>query len=110
MSPPTNAYPLSDLALSRKLERAEADSGARFADAHARVSPDCGACHTEIAGATILYDGPTSPVTQTFGLGLFQPLTVPDLDAIEAFFRDRQSPVYHEVSPLADPTALALLT
>ena len=110
MNPPADTDPLSDLALSRKLERAEADSGARFAAAHARVAPDCGACQTEIAGARVLYDGPTSPVTQTFCLGLFQPITAPDLDAIEAFYRDRQAPVFHEVSPLADPTALALLT
>jgi GNAT superfamily N-acetyltransferase len=110
MTPPIDAYPLSDLALSRRLERAEADSGARFVDAHVRVAPDGGACRTEVAGATVLFDGPASPVTQTFGLGLFQPVTGPDLDAIEAFYRDRAAPVYHEVSPLADPSALALLT
>jgi GNAT superfamily N-acetyltransferase len=109
MTPPTDAYPLADLALSRKLERAEADSAARFTDAHARVAPDCTACHTEIAGATVLFDGPTSPVTQTFGLGLFQPLTASELDAIEAFYRERHSPVFHEVSPLADPSAVTLL-
>src|SRR5205807_958191 len=32
-----------------------------------------------------------------------------DLDALEAFFRERGAPTYHEVSPLADADLLALL-
>src|SRR5256885_15237455 len=31
------------------------------------------------------------------------------MDAIEAFFRERGAGVFHEVSPLADPTALSQL-
>ncbi len=46
---------------------------------------------------------------KTFGLGLFQMPVVRDMDEIEAFFRDHQAPVLHEVSPLADPALLALL-
>jgi len=54
-----------------------------------------------------MFDGVSSPVTQTFGLGLFEPATAEVLDGIERFFRDRQAPVFHEVSPLA---GLALVT
>jgi GNAT superfamily N-acetyltransferase len=57
-----------------------------------------------------MFDGVTSPCTQTFGLGLFQPASAADLDAIEAFYRERGAPVFHEVSPLADPSLLPLLT
>jgi GNAT superfamily N-acetyltransferase len=57
-----------------------------------------------------MYDGPTSPVTQTFGLGLFQPTTPPDLQEIEAFYRQRGSPVWHEVCPLTDVGLSALLS
>src|SRR5207248_5508150 len=63
----------------------------------------------EVAGAPCMYDGPESPVTQTFGLAIFQPATPAELDRIEAFFRERGAPVYHEVSPLADPTLVPLL-
>ena len=31
------------------------------------------------------------------------------MDSIERFFHDFGAPVWHEVSPLADPSALALL-
>jgi hypothetical protein len=56
-----------------------------------------------------MFDTPTSPVTQTFGLGLFEPASAAQLDRIEAFFRERQAPVYHEVSPIAGNELLGLL-
>src|SRR5262249_5538537 len=101
---------LSDLALSRRLERTEGASCADFVEARARRSPASGAAWIEVAGAYAMFDGPESPVTQTFGLGLFQPARAADLDAIEVFYRDRGSPVFHEVSPLADPALLPLLS
>ena len=104
-----DGYPLVDLALSRRLERAEGSGAARFVEASARACPDRRAEWAEIAGAYALFDGPASPITQTFGLGMLQPPTAADLDALEAFFRDRGAPVFHEVSPLADPATLTLL-
>jgi GNAT superfamily N-acetyltransferase len=71
--------------------------------------PDSGAEWIEIAGAYAMYDGPRSPVTQTFGFGLFKPAQASDLDTTEKFYRDRGAPVFHEVSPLADKALLALL-
>ena len=63
-----------------------------------------------MAGAYAMFDTPASPVTQTFGLGLFDKVAGPELDRIEAFFRERGAPVDHEVSPIADPELLPLLT
>lgn len=104
------SFPFADLELSRRLEHAEALSNSRFVDARARLVPDCGATWVEVAGARVMFDGPASPMTQTFGLGLFQPTTAADLDAIEAFYAERASPVLHEVSPLADAGLPALLS
>jgi hypothetical protein len=56
-----------------------------------------------------MFDGPSSPVTQTFGLGMFAPPTADDFATLESFFRERGAPVDHEVSPLADPATLTLL-
>lgn len=103
------SFPFADLALSRRLERAEALSNARFVEARARLFPDRGATWIEVAGTRAMYDGASSPMTQTFGLGLFQPATAADLDAIEAFYDERDAPVFHEVSPIADPGLPALL-
>jgi GNAT superfamily N-acetyltransferase len=103
------AFPLVDIALARRLERAEGTSSARTVEARARVFPDSGATWTEVAGAYAMFDGPASPVTQTFGLGMFQTPTADDLAAIEAFYAERGAPVFHEVSPLADASLLPLL-
>ena len=102
-------FPFADLTLSRRLERAEALANARIVEARARLSPDSGAAWIEVAGARAMYDGASAPTTQTFGLGLFQPATDADLDAIEAFYTERGAPVFHEVSPLADAGLPALL-
>jgi GNAT superfamily N-acetyltransferase len=104
-----SAFPFADLALSRRLEGAEATSGRRFVEARARVFPDSGATWIEVAGACAMYDGASSPVTQTFGLGLFEEVTAADLDAIEAFYAERGAPVFHEVSPLVDTSVHAVL-
>jgi len=63
----------------------------------------------ESGGAYAVFDGIGSPVTQTFGLGLFEGLTAASLDVIERFFLDRGPHVDHEVSPLVGTAALTLL-
>jgi len=102
-------FPFADLELSRRLERAEAVSNACFVEGRAKLSPSSGACWIEVAGAYAMFDGVGSPATQTFGLGMFQPASGADLDRLEAFFQERGSPTYHEVSPLADASTIALL-
>jgi hypothetical protein len=99
----------ADLTLARRLERAEARGCADFVEARARITPDSGAAWTEVAGTCAMFDGIDSPITQTFGLGVFEEATPAHLDALESFFLERGAAVYHEVSPLADPALLSLL-
>lgn len=80
-----------------------------FAEARREVRPASGAEWIECAGTYAVFNGPTSPVTQTFGLGVFEALTVETLDTIEKFFFDRNASVSHEVSPFAGVAALTLL-
>ena len=104
------AVPFSDVALSRRLERTEAEANARFVEARASLFPALGDRWIEVAGTYAMFDGVDSPCTQTFGLGVFQPATDAVLDEIEAFYRNCGAPVFHEVSPLADASLLPLLT
>lgn len=99
----------SDRALSQKLERTEAKCNASFVETRARLSSESGADWIEVGGAYALFDGGESPLTQTFGLGVFDEITHAHLDEIEAFFKKRNAPVFHEVSPLADASLLCLL-
>ena len=96
-----SGYALADLALARRLERAEATASAAFVEARARLEPASGACWREVAGAYAMFDGVGSAITQTFGLGMFATPTDGDLAALEAFFDERGAETFHEVSPLA---------
>ncbi|HKX32290.1 MAG TPA: GNAT family N-acetyltransferase [Blastocatellia bacterium] len=107
--PGEERFPFADLALSRRLEMVEARANADFVESRARVSPESGACWKEVAGAYAMYDGLASPLTQTFGLGLFETVTGAELATIEEFYRGFGAPVFHEISPLSDPALLPIL-
>ncbi len=100
----------SDKTLSQKLERTEARSTADFVGSHSKLFPESGAEWIEVAGVYAMFDGAESPTTQTFGLGVFDEITNAELEEIEAFFKRHKSPVFHEVSPMADAGLLDLLS
>jgi hypothetical protein len=102
-------YPFADLALSRRLENAEARTNADFVESHAALQPRSGAMWKEVGGAYAMFDGPTSPLTQTFRLGIFEPATEATLQQLEHFFEERGAEIDHEVSPLADEATITLL-
>jgi GNAT superfamily N-acetyltransferase len=103
-------YPFADVDLARRLERTEARANREFVEARLKAFPDWGAEWTEIAGTYAMFDGPGSPLTQTFGLGMFEPLDAQLFAAIENFFQQRGGGVFHEVCPLADASTFALLS
>lgn len=98
-----------DRDFSQKLERTEGRANADFVETRARIDPDHGAEWVEIGGAFAMFDGVDSPLTQTFGLGLFEDATQKHLDQLESFFGQRGGHVFHEISPLADPSLMSLL-
>ena len=99
----------ADLPLARRLEQTEGRGNAAFVDAQARVDPASGAIWKLAAGTAVMFAGVGSPLTQTFGLGLHEPLSEHDLEAIERFFKSRGSAVFHEVCPLAGVEVVATL-
>ena len=104
-----SSHAVTDLSLSRRLERAEAKASAAYVESRARTAPSLGAEWRDVSGTYAMFDGVGSPLSQTFGFGLFAPPTADDLTTIERFFLDRGAEAFHEVSPLADPAVLALL-
>ena len=106
--PPVH-YPLSDVTLSRRLERCEAKTNASMIESRARLHPELGAAWIDVNGAYAMFDGVHSPLTQTFGLGLFSTPTEDDFATLEDFFASRGAAVSHEVSPLVAPETLDLL-
>ena len=99
----------SDRTLSQKLERTEARANADFVETRARLDPSAGASWIEVVGAYAMFDGIESPCTQTFGLGLFDEVKAEHLDRLETFFKTRNAPVFHEVSPMVDASLMQML-
>ena len=99
----------ADAMLARRLERAEATMNAACVDARAALQPSSGAGWIDVDGTYAMFDTVGSPLTQTFGLGLFGEVTDGAMLTLERFFGSRGSDVLHEVSPLADPSAVGQL-
>ncbi len=99
----------SDRNLSQKLERTEARSNVDFVKARAEMFPSSSAEWMETAGVYAMFDGIESPSTQTLGLGVLEEATHTVLEKLETFFKERNAPVFHEVSPLADAAVIPLL-
>lgn len=99
----------SDIETSRRLERAEGFACAQHSEVRRLLYPASGAEWMQCGGAFAVFNGVNSPVTQTFGLGIFEDITTEILDDIESFFAAHSAPVFHEVSPFAGAEAFAML-
>ena len=107
----TTAQPWTvNLDLARRLERAEAAANAACVEARCEVGATVRAAWIEVAGVYAMFDGISSPLTQTFGLGLFAPFLEPEFDAVEAFFSSRGAETFHEVSSFVPAETLNLLS
>ncbi len=108
----TLAYKLDvllDRDLACRLEETEGTIGASFVDARNRLSRSANAATRTIHGAIAIFDGPESPLTQTFALGTRVAVTIAEVAEIEAFFDSRGADTQHEVCPLAGVETTALL-
>ncbi|WP_394840560.1 GNAT family N-acetyltransferase [Pendulispora brunnea] len=93
-----------DRSLARRLERAEGAANAATVTTRARLNPAMGAAWIDVSGTYAMFDGPGSPMTQSFGLGIFAEATDATFEQLEAFFRMRGAETHHETSPLAGAT------
>jgi hypothetical protein len=96
--------------LARRLEYAEAVDAAGCVDAACRLDPECEASAKAVGGGYLTFCGAESPLTHAIGVGMHGPVTVADVDEIEAFFRSRGAPVAVDVCPHADPSLRDILS
>jgi GNAT superfamily N-acetyltransferase len=95
---------LLDLALSRRIELAEAKAAVACAEMLRKHKPDSGAAVQDVAGGYAVFAGANSPVTQAVGLGLKGPVSEEEFSRLEDFYRSRNEAARIEASPLADPS------
>ena len=83
---------LATLHVARRIDRAEIEFCAAGGGAGVR--------RFEAGGGVALFSRPGSPLNKVLGLGLSGEVTDADLDGIEAFYREHQSPAQVELCPL----------
>jgi len=97
----------ADLTLAARLEAADAANVLRMAQATAG-EPD-GVAVEPFAGGVAVFAGSGSPMTHAMGLGMHGNAPEPELERMEAFFRDRGSPCVIDLCPMADVSVIAFI-
>ena len=93
----------ADLLLARRIEAAEAANARGCTAIHPQAAT------LDIAGGCAVFVGAESPLSHAVGMGLSGPVTGPEIDRLEAFYRSRGGKVSVELCPLADLGILATL-
>jgi hypothetical protein len=100
----------ADLALARRIDRAEASLSADIAAAILTRGEVPGGFQHAVADGVAVCAGPMSPVSKVIGVGFDGALDESALDRLEAEYFACPSPVRVEVSTLADPAFARQLT
>ncbi len=95
--------------LAQRIENAEAALGAGCVTVTADRSPDIEATTLLVGGGIACFAGRDSHLTQTIGLGMGTPVDAAELDRLESFYRERDTPVVIELCPLVDPALTTVL-
>ncbi len=99
----------ADLKLAQRLEQVEALTNRFSVEAAAQVRPESGATAAPFMGGWAMFDGPLSPISQCFGLGLHGEVTPAEMDAVEDFFRSRGANCHIELCPHVDASLIRML-
>jgi hypothetical protein len=99
----------ADLSLAQRLEKQDALLNVWYAEALERLKPESLPAIAHIADGTVVYVGNESPLSRAVGFGMNGEVTDVDFDALEDFYRSRNSSVQIDLCPLAHPSLMRLL-
>jgi hypothetical protein len=90
----------------RLMESAEVLPNVAYIPVHSKLHPEIGSTQEEIAGGTMFFAGPGSPLNHAVGMGLNGPVSREEFDRFENFYRDRKVPAEIVLSPYVDRSVL----
>ncbi len=97
-----------DVAFARRLELNEMLAPLDYVRLQQSLHPELGFAWKEIAGGYAFFAGDGSPLNQAVGLGLHGAVLAAEFDAVEDYFRSRNSPAQLVLSPLADASLMQM--
>jgi hypothetical protein len=89
-----------DKALARRLEACEEMPQVFYSREFQKTRPAVGAAEEEICGGHMIFAGLGSPIGRATGTGLDRPFSAEDLDRVEQFYREHQTPSQVDLCPL----------
>ncbi len=95
-----------DLATATRFERSQAARLEAFARVVGERLPSIGAAGLPIAGGFALFLAPHISTSRAMGLGMSGPVQAADVEALERFYRDRETEARILVCPFADESLL----
>lgn len=100
----------ADSKLAARIDRAEARMCAGFAEAMHAKDPTSKAIVLPVAGGQAIFAAPRSPLNKVIGLCIGQTLDDSELERVEEEWKERNEPVRVEISALAVPEAVVMLS
>ncbi len=97
------------MALAQRLEQGHVASGLGFVQAHQQQHPDSVASAEAVGGGWAMFQGVGLPATQALGIGMNGPVLAEELDCLEKFFFQRDSPAVLDLCTLAHQSIWALV-
>jgi GNAT superfamily N-acetyltransferase len=99
-----------DGSTARQLEMCHAWRGIHYVRAKAQLHPESGVRIEIACGGQAIYAGPDSPLNRVIGLGFERPVTLSDMECIEAFYESKKAIPRIDVCPLADRSIIDVFT
>ncbi len=99
----------TDKALAQRIEAGHALSGRNSARLPSEQNPNSIAAVEAMAGGWAVFQGVDLPFTQALAVGMDGPVSPEELDRLEAFFHDRDSPAVIDLCTLAHPSVFSMV-
>ena len=100
----------ANLALALRLESASSALGRWSAEVHPTLFAESAAASIPCGSGTACFVDESSPLTQIKGAGMIAPTFEGDIDAVEAFYEERMTPVTFILCPFADAAIFTYLS
>lgn len=100
---------VSDRALSRRIERADALNTVDYVQTMVWLFPGGEAAMLPVGGGYAVFTGAAFPINRAVGLGMETAVTAEEMAQLEGFYHSRGLAAEIEVCPLADPLLIALV-
>jgi GNAT superfamily N-acetyltransferase len=98
-----------DQEVAQRIELCHNWRSAQHARAYQALHPEAGVQIEQVGSGFAIFEKPDSPINRCGGLGFDGPVSLADIEAVEAFYKSHHEAARISLCPLADPSLLEIL-